>query len=70
MCKGRGATYEAHRGTVAMPDCPFANGSPSAAPLLVLRTIQILQQTPLLAFPAKAGIHLCRGHRLSPVKRD
>jgi hypothetical protein len=22
---------------------------------------------PLRAFPAKAGIHLCRGHRLSPV---
>jgi hypothetical protein len=22
---------------------------------------------PLRGFPAKAGIHLCRGHRLSPV---
>ncbi len=37
--------------------------------LLVLRTIQMIQQIPLLAFPAKAGIQFCRGHRLSPVKR-
>jgi hypothetical protein len=37
--------------------------------LLVLRTIQMIQQIPLLAFPAKAGIHFCGGHRLSPVKR-
>jgi hypothetical protein len=29
--------------------------------LLVLRTIQMIQQIPLLAFPAKAGIHFCRG---------
>jgi AraC family transcriptional regulator, activator of mtrCDE len=38
--------------------------------LLVLRSIQMIQRTPLLAFPTKAGIHFCRGHRLSPVKRD
>ena len=25
---------------------------------------------PFLAFPAKAGTHVFRGHRLSPVKRD
>jgi hypothetical protein len=29
----------------------------------------MIQQIPLLAFPAKAGIHFFRGHRLSPVKR-
>jgi hypothetical protein len=43
---------------------------PVPRPILVLRTIQMIQQTPLLAFPAKAGIYLCRGDRLSPVKRD
>jgi hypothetical protein len=37
---------------------------------LMLRTIQMIQLTSFLAFPAKAGIHFCRGHRLSPVKRD
>jgi len=31
---------------------------------LVLRTIQMIQQIPLLAFPANAGIHFCGGHRL------
>jgi hypothetical protein len=36
---------------------------------LVLGRIQMIQQIPLLAFPAKAEIHFCRGHRLSPVKR-
>src|SRR5438045_7232354 len=43
--------------------------SPSIKDLLVIRTIQMIQQIPLLAFPAKARIHFCRGHRLSPVKR-
>jgi hypothetical protein len=38
-------------------------------PALALRTIHMIEQIPLLAFPAKAGIHFCRGHRLSPVKR-
>jgi hypothetical protein len=38
----------------------------AAAAVLVHRTIQLIQlDAP--AFPAKAGIHFCRRHRLSPV---
>jgi hypothetical protein len=36
----------------------------------VLRTIQLIQLMPFLAFPAKAEIYFRRGHRLSPVKQN
>ena len=38
---------------------------------LVHRITQLISaRYPFHAFPAKAGIHVSRGHRLSPVKRD